>query len=93
VISYETVDVEGRKGIVSLSFSSAGAVRVKGIFEYGVNSRGQPLKITMTGSAVLCALGGTDYCVFVYLPPRVGKFAGLVDTLRLSWDEASQKIF
>lgn len=92
-ISYETVDPEGRNGVVTLTFGASGTVRVKGVFEYGVNAKGRPLTVTMTGSAVLCAQSDSDCRVFVYLPPKIGKFAGLVDILLLTWDGETLKIF
>lgn len=83
---WSVIDAEGHEGTLTLTFSSAGAVRAKGVFVVGENARGKPVTYSAATAAVLCAQGGDAYSVFVYLPPRTGKFAGYVEQVDLVWD-------
>ena len=84
-IVYETADAEERAGTITLVFNSSGAVKVKGSFVYGVNSRGANLTYSVNGSSVLADPQDDKFKLFLYLPPKSGKFAGYVDCLNLLW--------
>ena len=79
-------------GVLSLKFAASGAVTVKGSFVTGVNERtGKEILYSASGTAVLTpqsepdANGAFDGVVFVYLPPKVGKFDGYVRCINVRW--------
>ena len=79
-------------GVLSLKFAASGAVTVKGSFVTGVNERtGKDILYTASGSAVLAPqsepdeIGAFDAVVFVYLPPKAGKFDGYVRCIDVRW--------
>ena len=79
-------------GVLTLKFAASGAVTVKGSFVTGVNERtGKDILYTASGSAVLAPqsepdeTGVFDAVVFVYLPPKAGKFDGYVRCIGVRW--------
>ena len=79
-------------GVLALKFAASGAVTVKGSFVTGVNERtGKDILYTASGSAVLAPqsepdeTGVFDAVVFVYLPPKTGKFDGYVRCIGVRW--------
>ena len=79
-------------GVLTLKFAASGAVTVKGSFVTGVNERtGKDILYTASGSAVLAPqsepdeTGVFDAVVFVYLPPKAGKFDGYVRCINVRW--------
>ena len=79
-------------GVLSLKFAASGAVTVKGSFVTGVNERtGKEILYSASGTAVLTpqsepdANGAFDAVVFVYLPPKAGKFDGYVRCINVRW--------
>ena len=79
-------------GVLALKFAASGAVTVKGSFVTGVNERtGKDILYTASGSAVLAPqsepdeTGVFDAVVFIYLPPKVGKFDGYVRCINVRW--------
>ena len=79
-------------GVLALKFAASGAVTVKGSFVTGVNERtGKDILYTASGSAVLAPqsepdeTGVFDAVVFVYLPPKAGKFDGYVRCIGVRW--------
>lgn len=85
-LTFEATDLDGRTGTLKVTFGASGTVKVKGTFTYGESTRGKPLTVSVSGSAVLCATGGDDYALYVYLPPKTGKFGGLVEKIDLTWN-------
>lgn len=77
-ITVETADDEGRPGTLKFTFGSSGTVQVRGVFTYGYTSRGAARTVSKTGSAVLCAQGGDNYGLYVYLAPQKDKFSGIL---------------
>ena len=65
---------------------------VKGAFVTGINEKtGKEILYSASGTAVLApqsepdANGAFDGVVFVYLPPKVGKFDGYVRCIGVRW--------
>ena len=73
-------------GEVTLKFAAAGAVTAKGAFVIDKNAQGRDVVYSSTCSSVLVARGGASYSVFVYFPPKAGKFDGLAAEMPLLWD-------
>lgn len=86
---------------MTLKFAATGAVSVKGVFDMGLDARNRPVTYSATGSATLIPLSEPEaeveekpdelsfYCgVFVYLPPKAGKFDGFATFIRLKWTGA-----
>ena len=79
-------------GVLTLKCAASGAVTVKGSFVTGVNERtGKDIIYTASGSAVLAPqsepdeTGVFDAVVFVYLPPKAGKFDGYARYIGVRW--------
>ena len=86
---------------MTLKFAATGAVSVKGVFDMGLDARNRPVTYSATGSATLIPLSepeaeveekpdelSFDCGVFVYLPPKAGKFDGFATFIRLKWTGA-----
>ncbi len=87
--SVEGVDAPG---VLSLKFAASGAVTVKGSFVTGVNEKtGKEILYSVSGTAVLVPFWEPDESgefygdVFVYLPPKAGKFDGYVCCVHVIW--------
>lgn len=95
-LEYEdAASVEGEEvpGVISLKFAAAGTVKVTGSFVVGINERtGKEILYKASGSAVLAPQtqpdenGAFEGVVFVYFPPKAGKFDGYVRCLTVRWD-------
>ena len=79
-------------GVLSLKFAASGAVTVKGSFITGINEKtGKEILYSASGTAVLAPssepneIGAFDAVVFVYLPPKTGKFDGYVRCIGVRW--------
>ena len=75
-----------------MKFAASGAVTVKGAFVTGINEKtGKEILYSASGTAVLAPqsepdeTGVFDAVVFVYLPPKAGKFAGYVRCVNVRW--------
>ena len=96
---YETVDLDENDGRVELKFASTGKITVKAVFVTGTDAEGNPTtRYATSGSAVLAGpriTAGPDGVfqakVYIYLPPKLGKFAGYMSYFGLEWDEKNQK--
>ena len=77
----------------------AGKITVKAVFVTGTDAEGNPTtRYATPGSAVLAGpriTAGPDGVfqakVYIYLPPKLGKFAGYMSYFGLEWDEKNQK--
>jgi hypothetical protein len=98
---YEAVDLDENDGRVELKFASTGKITVKAVFVTGTDAEGNPTtRYATSGSAVLAGPRFTaeaegesvfEAKVFIYLPPKSGKFAGYMSYFGLEWDEKNQK--
>ena len=77
----EALPIDG----VTLKFASSGAVTAKGAFVIGKSAQGKDVVYSSTCSSALVARGGASYSVFVYFPPKAGKFDGLAAEVPLLW--------
>ena len=66
-------------GAVTLKFASSGAVTAKGVFG----------KYSASCSSVLIPQDDGEFVVFLYFPPKAGKFEGYAGIVRLVWDGAA----
>ena len=95
VLEYEdsaSVAGEPVSGVLSLKFAASGAVTVKGSFVTGVNEKtGKEILYAASGTAVVVPQsepeenGAFNAVVFVYLPPKAGKFDGYVRSIGIRW--------
>ena len=76
---------------ISLKFASSGAVTASGKFVTGQNARGQDVVYSASCSSVLSPQGGDDYTVYLYFPPKAGKFDGYTAEVSLVWDGDGEK--
>ena len=76
VSTRDAVDADGNPGVVTVRFQSSGNVAVTARFT--VRANGKESVYSASGSAVWCAKDATTGSVFVYLPPKTGKFGGCV---------------
>ena len=76
---------------ISLKFASSGAVTASGKFVTGQNARGQDVVYSASCSSVLIPQGGDDYTVYLYFPPKAGKFDGYTAEVSLVWDGDGEK--
>jgi len=91
---YEAVDLDENDGTMQLRFSSTGKISAKCSFVTGINPKtNKPIVYTATSSAVLAgpwlvpvAEGRFTAKVFMYFPPKAGKFAGYASDFELEWD-------
>ena len=86
----EAVNLKGRiftrevaGGELTLKVGANGTVTITGRFVTGVDARGKEIVYTATGSGVLIPTDSGDYFVYIYLPPKPGKFDGLVTIVAL----------
>ena len=70
-------------GAVTLKFASSGAVTAKGVFG----------KYSASCSSVLIPQDDGEFVVFLYFPPKAGKFEGYAGIVRLVWDGAAFGIY
>jgi hypothetical protein len=84
----EQIDVEN--GVLTLKFASSGAVTAVGKFVTCVDSRGKDIVYSASCSSVLLpvtegdgSLSAINYAVFLYFPPKAGKFDGFAVKLAL----------
>ncbi len=82
------IDVEN--GILTLKFANSGAVTAVGKFVTGTDSRGRDIVYSASCSSVLLpvtegdgSLSTDNYAVFLYFPPKAGKFDGFAVKLAL----------
>jgi hypothetical protein len=88
---YDAVDLDENYGSVSLRFASTGKISAKGVFVTGKDPRTQKdITYSVTGSAVLAGPrlptgeeGVFRANVYIYFPPKSGKFAGYVSDFKL----------
>ena len=90
---YDAVDLDENDGTVTLKFASTGKISAKGVFVTGTDSKGNPIKFSTSGSAVLAGPrlptgeeGVFRANVYIYFPPKKGKFAGYVSDFDLEWN-------
>ena len=71
-----TQDVDG--GELTLKVGASGTVSVTGRFVTGLDAKGLEIVYTATASSVLVPREAGGWKAIVYLPPKAGKFSGLV---------------
>ncbi|MDO5317107.1 MAG: InlB B-repeat-containing protein [bacterium] len=73
---------------VSLKIGAAGVATATGTFVTGRDASGRDVVYSATCSAVLVPLDETAsrFSVFLYFPPKDGKFTGFVQEVVLDWD-------
>ena len=82
-------------GPVTLKFASSGAVTASGKFVTGQDAKGKDVVYSASCSSVLvpeadaAGAGRPPYRVFLYFPPKTGKFEGYADEIQLVWDGAA----
>ena len=74
---------------ITLKFSSSGTVTATGAFVTGVDAKGKDVIYSASCAATLIPQGGDYYCIYIYFPPKAGKFAGYSERINLSWDGAA----
>ncbi len=77
-------------GTVTLKFASNGAVKASGKFITGVNEKtGKDIVYSASCSSVLIPrTDGDGYSLYLYFPPKAGKFDGCAFAVELDWDGA-----
>ena len=81
--------------MVTLKFASSGAVTASGKFVTGQDAKGKDVVYSASCSSVLvpeadaAGAGRPPYRVFLYFPPKTGKFEGYADEVSLEWDGAA----
>jgi uncharacterized repeat protein (TIGR02543 family) len=73
-------------GTLSLKFASSGAVTASGKFVTGQDAKGKDVVYSASCSSVLVPAGGDAYTVYLYFPPKAGKFEGYAAEVPLVWD-------
>ena len=79
-------------GTITLKFAASGAVTASGKFVTGQDAKGKDVVYSAICSAVLvpeadaAGAGRPPYRVFLYFPPKAGKFDGYALELQLVWD-------
>ena len=77
---------DGSYGDITLKAQSTGNVLVTAKFYLGVDPKTERNVVyNASGSAVLCLSGYNSYYVFVYIPPKAGKFNGYAACFELNW--------
>ena len=86
-------------GEITLKFAASGAVTASGKFVTGKDANGKDVVYSSTCSSVLIPAGVRDanpnqaseggYSVFLYFPPKDGKFDGYSAEVTLVWDGAA----
>jgi hypothetical protein len=85
-ITYAATDSVAGPGFVTLKFSNNGSVTVKGEFSGYKASGSAPLLPTCLIWEFMNHDATSTAVVYVYLPPKAGKFAGHVKAVQLQWD-------
>ena len=91
---YAAKDKDGNDGMVALKFAATGKVTASGEFTTGKDKYGKDIVYKASGSAMVVPTAVPDFNnafkakVFVYFPPKAGKFAGYSEILALDWDGA-----
>ena len=75
-------------GEVTLKFAASGAVTASGKFVTGQNANGTDVIYSATCSSVLVPKAGdtANYQLYLYFPPKDGKFKGYAAEISLTWD-------
>ena len=73
-------------GDITLKFASSGAVTATGTFVTGVDAKGKNIIYSASCAATLIPQGDDYYCVYIYFPPKAGKFEGYSNLIDLSWN-------
>ena len=79
-------------GTITLKFAASGAVTASGKFVTGQDAKGKDVVYSASCSSVLvpeadaAGAGRPPYRVFLYFPPKAGKFEGYADEIQLVWD-------
>ncbi len=79
-------------GTITLKFAASGAVTASGKFVTGQDARGKDIVYSASCSSVLvpeadaAGAGRPPYRIFLYFPPKAGKFEGYADEVSLMWD-------
>ncbi len=76
-------------GTISLKFASSGAVTASGKFVTGQDAKGKDVVYSASCSSVLIPSDGDAYAVYLYFPPKAGKFDGYAAKISLVWDGAA----
>ena len=87
-------------GTISLKFASSGAVTASGKFVTGQDAKEKDVVYSANCSSVLIPAGGevatsatlpasAAYTVYLYFPPKAGKFGGYAAEVPLVWDGAA----
>jgi len=79
-------------GTITLKFAASGAVTASGKFVTGQDSKGKDVVYSASCSSVLVPEAAArsasgPYHVFLYFPPKEGKFDGYSADVSLTWDE------
>lgn len=86
VLKSPVVLEDGSSGDITLKAQSTGNVLVTAKFYLGIDpTTGRNVVYNASGSAVLCLSGYNSYYVFVYIPPKAGKFNGYAACFELNW--------
>ena len=85
------IDIAVEGGTVTLKFSSAGTATAAGRFATGTDARGKETVYSASCTAALVpdAEYAGRYGLFLYFPPKAGKFGGYAAEIRLVWDGAA----
>ena len=79
-------------GTITLKFAASGAVTASGKFVTGQDAKGKDVVYSASCSSVLvpeadaAGAGRPLYRVFLYFPPKAGKFEGYADEVSLVWN-------
>ena len=79
-------------GTITLKFAASGAVTASGKFVTGQDAKGKDVVYSASCSSVLvpeadaAGAGRPPYRIFLYFPPKSGKFEGYADEVSLVWD-------
>ena len=81
------------QGTVTLKFAASGAVTASGKFVTGKDAKGREVVYSASCSSVLVPAGAgrPPYRIFLYFPPKAGKFEGYSDEISLVWDGTTFK--
>ena len=78
-------------GTITLKFAASGAVTASGKFVTGQDAKGKNVVYSVSCSSVLvpeadaAGAGRPSYRIFLYFPPKAGKFEGYADEIPLVW--------
>ena len=85
-VTVDGVDGVFKSGKLELKFAASGAVTASGKFVTGEDANGKVVEYSATCSSVLIPAGEDAYSVYLYFPPKAGKFDGYAAELSLVWD-------